>query len=263
MKRSPRQWALVLLLAAAVGVYAQEEIAFFGRYEDFDLLSPQTPQSNEFTFVRLIYNGRIPGYLKNWYTDYAKGEAQLIPIFKRLTNIDIAPHGRALPIHHPDLFVYPLIYSVEGGQMVLNNSDAKRLREYLDRGGFWMIDDFWGSFEWTNFETQMKKVFPDRNIVDLPPGHPIFNSFFDIDEIIQVPNSGYARCRGCPTWEQDGYEPFVKGIFDSGGRLQVLINGNTDLMDASEWSDDPMYPSRFSAYSYKIFTNTLLYTLTH
>jgi hypothetical protein len=245
-------------------VYAQDyELLLEGNFDDFRRLPLQNSQNHEFTFVRLIYNGRIPNYIKNWYTDYPKGDRQLIEILGRLTDIDVAPEERALPIHHPDIFDYPMIYSCEGGQMVLDSRDAVRLREYLDRGGFWMIDDFWGSFEWSNFEAEMKKVLPNRQILDVPRDHPVFRSFFDIDETLQVPNIGYAYCSGCPTWEQDGYEPRVRGIFDENNRLLVLINFNTDLMDASEWADDPRYPHRFSAYSYKVFANAVVYAMSH
>lgn len=253
-----------LLIIGCAILYAQDfAMLLDGKYDDFRTLPAQTRQSHEFTFVRLIYNGRIPGYLKNWYTDYPKGDRQLIEVLRRLTAIDIAPEERALPIHHPDIFNYPMIYSCEAGQMVLDESDATRLREYLHRGGFWMIDDFWGSFEWGNFEREMKKVFPDRHVVEIPPEHPIFRSFFDIDEKMQVPNIGYAYCSACPTWELDGYEPQVRGIFDENQRLLVLINFNTDLMDASEWADDPRYPHKFSAYSYKVFSNAVVYAMSH
>jgi hypothetical protein len=249
-------------LLLAITAYAEYDFPFYGGYGDLKCLPPQDRQNHEFTFVRLIYNGRIPGYIKNWYTDYPKGERRLIEVFGRLTGVDVAPESRALPIHHPDLFNYPFLYSVEGGQMMLDQEDAKRLREYLDRGGFWMIDDFWGSFEWHNFEREIKKVTPELEIVDLPLDHPIFHSFFDIDELVQVPNSGYPYCN-CPTWEQDGYTPQAKGIFDHTGRLLVYINHNTDLMDGSEWADDPKFPEYFSAHSYRMFTNALIYAITH
>jgi Domain of unknown function (DUF4159) len=210
-----------------------------------------------------MYNGRIPHYLKNWYTDYPTGDQNLIRILGRVTGIDVAPETRAIPVHHPDLFSYPMIYSAEAGQMVLDNSDARILREYLLRGGLWMIDDFWGTFEWANFEREMKKIFPDRRIVDVPHSHAIFHVFYDSDKPMQVPNIGYAYNPGTPTWEQDGYEPYVRGIFDDGGRLLVFINNNTDLMDASEWADDPLYPQKFAAYSYKIFSNAVVYALSH
>jgi hypothetical protein len=239
------------------------ELILDGDVKDLQRLPQQTQQPHEFTFVRLIYNGRIPGYLKNWYTDYPSGDEHLVSMLGRITGLDVAPESRALPIQHPDLFNYPMVYSVEGGQMLLSDSEAMVLREYLTRGGFWMIDDFWGSFEWRNFEAQMKKVLPDMQIVDLPETHPIFHNFYDISERLQVPNIGYAYCSGCPTWELDGYEPKVRGIFDKNGRLLVFINFNTDLMDASEWADDPRYPHKFSAYSYRVFSNAVIYALSH
>ena len=252
----------LLALSGAI-LLAQEEFEFHGNSKDLRKLPPQTRQSHDYTFVRLMYNGRIPGYLKNWYTDYPTGDRNLVDILRRITRMDVSGESRVVPIHHPDLFNYPMIYSGEAGQMVFDDSDATVLREYLTRGGFWMVDDFWGTFEWRNFEQTMKKVFPDRQIVDLPLSHPIFHVFYDIEEKMQVPNIGYAYNPGTPTWEQDGYEPYVRGILDENGRLLVFINHNTDLMDASEWADDPLYPQRFSTYSYKIFTNAVVYALSH
>jgi hypothetical protein len=263
---SRRLWRTLIplfILSGTLLAAQNYEMILDGIVKDFQRLPPQTRQTNEFTFVRLIYNGRIPGYLKNWYTDYPTGDEHLVSMLRRLTYIDIAPQSRALPIQHPDLFNYPMLYSVEGGQMVLSDIEAKTLREYLTRGGFWMIDDFWGSFEWSNFEKEMKKILPEYRISDVPEHHPIFHSFNDISEILQVPNIGYAYCSGCPTWEMDGTEPKVRGIFDKNGRLLVFINFNTDLMDASEWADDPRYPHRFSKYSYQIFANAVIYAMTH
>jgi hypothetical protein len=253
----------VIVLPSALLIAQEEGLEFRGSYSDFPKLPGQTPQGHDFTFVRLMYNGRIPHYLKNWYTDYPTGDKNLVRILGRVTGTDVAPEGRVLPIHHPELFDYPMIYSCEAGQMVFDDSDARRLREYLTRGGFWMIDDFWGTFEWRNFEEQMKKIFPDRPIVDVPLSHPIFHVLYDIDQKMQVPNIGYTYNRGTPTWEQDGYEPYVRGIFDDDGKLLVFINHNTDLMDASEWADDPLYPSKFAGYSYKIFSNAVVYALSH
>ena len=264
MKVAWKWTAGLAALTCAVLLYGADDWPFAGRFSDLQLLPPQTVQPHEFTWVRIIYNGRLPGYYKNWYTDYPKGDRQLIEVLGRLTGIDIAPEERALPINHPDLQNYPFIYSAEAGQMVLDNEDAARLREYLKRGGFWMVDDFWGSFEWSNFEEQIRKVFPDRQIVDLPRTHPIFNCFFEIDHIVQVPNVGIAYCTGdCPTWEQDGFRPEVKGLFDDDGRLLILIVHNSDLMDGSEWADEPAYAEKYSAFSFKVFSNAVIYAMTH
>lgn len=234
-----------------------------GSYDDFKLIAPQKKQPNEFTFARLIYNGRIPKNSKNWYTDYPIGDRTIVEITRRLTNIDIASEGRAIPIHHPDLFNYPMIYALEPEQMVLDKRDTSRLREYFSRGGFLMVDDFWGTEEWGWFEKSIKQIFPDREIVEIPIEHSIFHTVFDIEKLIQVPVIGYAYCGGCPTWEQDGYEPKVRGIFDDKGRLMVAIFFNTDTMDAAESADDRQYSHHFSAYAYKIFINTIVYAMTH
>src|SRR6478672_5367363 len=134
--------ALIPLLAfSGAFLVAQVEVDFEGNYHDFSRLPPQPPQNHDFTFVRLMYNGRIPHYLKNWYTDYPTGDRNLVQILNRVTDIDVAPESRVVPIHDPDLFRYPMLYSAEAGQMVFDDADAARLREYLSRGGFWMIDD--------------------------------------------------------------------------------------------------------------------------
>lgn len=254
----------VLFLCGLVWAAQDYELFLKGNVKDFRRLSPQTKQNHEFTFVRLIYNGRIPGFFKNWYTDYPKGDQFLIEMLSRLIDLDIAPQARALPIHHPDLFNYPMIYSGEAGQMQLSDSEAAVFREYLERGGFWMIDDFWGTREWQNFEREMKKVLPDHAIVDIPSNNQVFHTPFEIDWIIQVPYVGYAYCQPeCPTFELDGYNPEARGVFDKRGRLVVFINHNTDLMDASEWADEPLYPQKYSTYAYKLFTNAVIYAMTH
>lgn len=244
--------------------YSQDGLpAMVGNYDDLKFIPPQVRQENDFTFVRLIYNGRIPDYIKNWYTDYPKGDETLVTVIKRLTNVDVAFEERAIPINHPDLFNYPMIYVSEPEQMVLDKKDALRLREYFLRGGFLMADDFWGIYEWSQFEENIKKIFPDREIVELSVEHPIFHNFYDIEEVVQVPNIGYVYCGDCTIWENGGITPYVRGIFDDKGRLIIAIYFNTDTMDALEWADDPLYPHKFSAYAYKIFINTIIYAMTH
>src|SRR5947208_14356468 len=130
----------VLFLAAvvaAVVVYGQEEFGLLGRYDDVRRVPDNfTKESNQFVFTRLIYNGRIPGYYKNWYTDYPKADRLLIKAIKRLTNLNIADHERAVAVNDPDLFKYAFLYTSEPDQMVLSHHDAAILREYLPRGGF-------------------------------------------------------------------------------------------------------------------------------
>ena len=253
---------LLFILIACTFAFAQEELDFIGRYEDARRIVQPKEDTNQVVFTRLIYNGRIPGYYKNWYTDYPKADQTLIMGLKRLTNLDIADQGRAVAVTDPQLFKYPFVYTSEPGQMIFSAQDAAIMREYLQRGGFWVMDDFWGSFEWEHMEAQMKKILPGSEIKDIPRDHPLFHLFYDIDKVIQVPSLAYAFNGGI-TFEQDGFVGECKGIWDEQGRLVVVINHNTDLGDAYEWADAPEYPNYFSSYAYRIALNTILYALTH
>jgi hypothetical protein len=123
---------LFVAVVTAAGVYAQEEdLGLIGRYDDVRRIPfNYTKNTNEFVFTRLIYNGQIPGYYKNWYTDYPRADRNLILVLKRLTNIPIADGERAIPINDPDLFNYPLVYSSEVEQMVLTDDDATILGQF-------------------------------------------------------------------------------------------------------------------------------------
>ncbi|HAB30051.1 MAG TPA: transmembrane prediction, partial [Gemmatimonadetes bacterium] len=79
---------------------------------------------------------------------------------------------------------------------------------YLLQGGFLVIDDFWGTQQWAQFEYEIQQVLPEYEIVDLPLDHNVFTTFYEIDEVIQVPNVGNGT-RGGPTWERDGFIPMV------------------------------------------------------
>jgi hypothetical protein len=88
--------------------------------------------------------------------------------------------------------------------------------------------------------------------------HPLLRTFYTIDEVVQVPNV-WQGIRGGPTWERDGYEPHLRGIFDERGRLMVLINWNSDAGDAWEHADNPHYPLSFGNYAYRLGVNAVLY----
>ncbi len=259
-----RRIVCFLFLVVGAYAYAQDGLpGMEGNYGDIRFTPPQTEQPNDFVFARLIYQGKIPAYIKNWYTDYPSGDANLVKILRRATNLDIAPENRAVLLHDDALFKYPFIYSAEAGQIVFDDADARRMREYLDRGGFWMVDDFWGTYEWDSFADVVKKIFPDQEIVDIPLDHSIFHSVYDMHEVMQVPNVAYAYTYNAVTWEQEGRTPYVRGVFDNNGNMQLLILFNSDVMDASEWADDPKYPHKFSAYAYRLFINAVVYTMTH
>jgi len=147
--------------------------------------------------------------------------------------------------------------------MYLAPEEAARLREYLLRGGFLHVDDFWGLREKANFTAQMAKVFPDRQLVQIPMDDEIFHVFFDVNEIVQVPNRNNG-CFGGQTWErEDDIRPQILGIYDDTGRLMVVVTYNSDLGDAWEYMDLPCYPEIYSGAAYRMGLNFMIYAMTH
>ena len=139
-----------------------------------------------------------------------------------------------------DQYDWPWLYAVEVGHWNLTDAQAKAMREYLLRGGFFMCDDFHGTEEWAVFIASMQRVFPDRPIVEIPNTDPIFHTIYDLDDRYQVPGAQYVRSHR--TYEYDGYEPHWRGIYDDKGRLMVAICFDMDLGDSWEHADNPEYP---------------------
>jgi hypothetical protein len=221
------------------------------------------PLAHEFYFTRGIYGsgGGTDDWGARWAVDYPKADHQFLVALRRLTGVDAYASDNAVELAAPRLREFPFLYVLEVGSLLLTDADVKALREYLGAGGFMVVDDFWGTAAWRNFEAEMRRVFPDRPIVDVPPEHPVFHAYYEVGEILQVPNVYQAS--GGPTHEYDGYVPRVRGIFDEQGRLMVLVNWNTDLGDAWEWADDPGYPLHFSNYAYKLGINIVIYAMSY
>ena len=219
--------------------------------------------SNEFQLIRLRYNNhpQFSNFRSSWLTDAPEAETHLLNGIKRLTRIDTASDSVGLPIMDDRLFDYPFLYAVEVGHWALSDAEAQRLRDYLLRGGFLIVDDFHGTQEWNLFAESMQKVFPDRPIVDLANKDAVFHVLFDVDQRVQIPN-----VRGAisgQSWEKDGFTPHWRGIFDDEGRLMVGINFNMDLGDAWEHADNPQYPQPLTLLAYHFGIDYILYSMTH
>lgn len=233
--------------------------------------SGEPPGRHAFYWTRAVYSGdggRRGGWgSPSWATDFPKGDRQFLVVLKRLVRLDAYAWENAVSLADPLIRRHPLLYAVEVGRMDLAPEEVHGLRDYLNAGGMLVVDDFWGTREWAQFERNMRLVLPGRPIVDIPMDHPLFSTFYDITEIRQVPNIGSARrityFGEGPTWERDGYTPYVRGILDDRGEIMVLIHWNTDLGDAWEWAEDPMYPLEYSTYAYEMGANMIVYGMSH
>ena len=255
-------------------------------YENFPL-PPDYQEKTEWQFARLMYpqaqggfrgGGRRGGFggfgggfrgggnwkqgASSWTTDYPRADRHLSEALRRLTRVHVRSVEQPVDLDDDDdVYNYPWLYAVEVGHWALTDQQARKMREYLDRGGFFMCDDFHDVNEWQIFVDSMQKVFPDRHIVDLPKTEPIFHTIYDLDDKYQVPGAQYLRSGR--TWEQNGFNPKWAGIYDEQGRVVVAICHNMDLGDSWEWADDPQYDEKFSAMGFRIAANYLVYSMTH
>ncbi|MEZ4422122.1 MAG: DUF4159 domain-containing protein [Gemmatimonadota bacterium] len=221
------------------------------------------PPGFDFYFTRAVYSSGLGrGFRRrgSWATDFPKADEQFVIVIDRtLELLDVYQGVNPVRLDDPDLRRFPFLYMLEVGYMQMTDSEVQGLRDYLLSGGFLVVDDFWGTYEWENFEYEMRRVFPEFPIVELDTSHQLFNSFYDIDALMQVPAYGNIYRR----YERDGFDPHIRGIHDDTGRLMVVVNWNSDLGDAWEWSERPEYPFEISSYAYKLAVNFIIYSLTH
>ncbi len=225
----------------------------------------ESGRPREFTFTRAVYSssggwGRRGG---SWATDYPKADEQLVVVLDRLIDrLDLGRGANAVRLDDPELRRYPFLYAVEVGRMDLTAAEVAGLRSYLLAGGFLMVDDFWGTRQWARFEANIRRVLPEYPVVDIPLTHELLTTFYEVEEVVQVPSISNWRWRR-QTHEQDGYVPALKGIFDEKQRLLVVIHFNSDLGDAWEWAEQPDYPLEFSTYAMQMTANNIIYALSH
>lgn len=224
---------------------------------------PREGERKEFQFTRAIYGGAYDGYFsRSWATDFPKADRQFMMGVRRLlSHLDASEYENPVRLDDPELQRFPILYAVDVGHMSLSEAEVEGLRRYLLAGGFLVVDDFWGSYEWANFESEIRRVLPGCRIEDLPPDHPLFSAFYDVKEFLQVPNVGNAMMGR--TSERDGYTAFYRGISDDKGRLIVAINANTDLGDAWEWAERPEYPLKYSTFAFQMGVNFIVYGMSH
>ncbi|MBX3278756.1 MAG: DUF4159 domain-containing protein [Acidobacteria bacterium] len=225
-------------------------------------VGPIDTTRREFTFARLEYDS--VGWGESWQVDWPKADEQFLLGMKHWVRsaIDISELPITVAIKDPAIFEYPFIYVVEPGMLDLSREQAEQLREYLLRGGFLMLDDFWGEWEWRNVREQLRRVLPEFEVQELELSHPVFHCYFDIDEVLQVPNFHNYVFRG-RTHEKGGFEPHYDAIIDDAGRILVFIARNADNGDAWEWIDDPRYPLKYGLGAYRLATNLIIYSMTH
>jgi hypothetical protein len=281
-----RRLSLVAIsgLAAISALYAIQPFREYPgvEYENFPI-PPDYQEKTEWVFARLMYPpiGRYlgdiplrglptPGFAflgdwrlggSNWTMDYPRSDRHFSAALRRLTRIHARSVEQPMNLDNLDVFDTPWLYGVEVGHWDLSPTQAATMREFLLRGGFFMCDDFHGSIEWEVFTASMRKIFPDRPIVEIPNNDPIFHVIYDLDDRYQVPGAQFLETG--QIWEQDGKIPHWRGIYDDKGRVMVAICFDMDLGDSWEHADNPRYPEKYSALGIRIGVNYVNYAMTH
>jgi hypothetical protein len=269
---------IIILLLGSNSAVAQDESMLAGVASE----PADTPTGeHEFILVRGIYanyhtgaSAEYRGFLNRawWQTDFDGADRNLLRALRRYTTIDTSSESfKALSLTDQELFEHPFLYInmkrvplYSGNGPNFSAQEAAVLREYMLRGGFVMLDDFWGPEHWQDFLVELAKIFPERQPRKLALSHPIFHCFFDIEEITQVPGRGVTWNFGWGfSLDNADYPTSVHGLFDDEDRLMMVVNFNTDLGDGLEHTFDQFYPTRYCNEAYKLVINYIIHAMSH
>ncbi|MFQ5823333.1 MAG: DUF4159 domain-containing protein [bacterium] len=207
-----------------------------------NILAQTKEPKSEFILARLKYHGG-----GDWYNDPSI-IPNLLNFMADNTNIDVGNSEAVVEIMDEDLFSYPVIYMTGHGRISFSNEEVERLRHYLTHGGFLYADDDYGMDK--SFRKEIKKIFPDQKLFEIPFSHEIYHSHFDF------PN-------GLPKiHEHDGGPPHGYGIFHE-GQMVVFYTFNTNISDG--WADPNVHgdPPEVRQKAFEMGTNIMVYALTH
>jgi len=265
--------AAILALAAATG-FAQR--IWYGGY---GYTPPRFPTKHSFqgsfNFCRAMFESDRREK-RGWSTDYPGADLNFSTRLQELTKAPVTMYSDAEEGEQPDavvvrltddaLFKCPYILMEDAGTANFSPQDAMRLREYLLKGGFAFVSDYWGERAREQFDEQIGLALPPSQfpIIDLPLTHPIWHTLFELKTIPQMPSIQSWRRTGGNT-DRGVYDPpSARGIADSRGRLMVVMMHNTDIPDGWEREgEDPEYFYRFSPDSYAVGIDIVLYAMTH
>jgi hypothetical protein len=268
MRFAPALIVIGLLLTAAFEVSAWQRMGRGARstglqpYDESDSDSP-----SEFYFTRLQYNtgyGGGFGYRRfggGWAQDFPRADHDCLIALRRLTRIYSPSPLNVVGVGEDKMWDFPWIYAVGVSTWAFTDAEAKRLRDFIDRGGFLMVDHFHGADDWNRFLSGMNMVLPDAVIEEIPDNDAIFHSLYSIDEKFQIPGEQYVSTGR--TYEKDGYVPHWRCIRDMSGRIIVAICFNMHLGDAWEHANETEYPEKFSGLAFRIVLNYIAYDFTH
>ena len=269
--------AALVALALATAVAAQD----FGWFRGGRLRGPEprfpTADSfdGSFNFCRgMYYSDRREAGGQGWWTDYSAADVNFSIRLSELTKTRVSKTADGQPNHlvvrltDDELFQCPFVEMEDVGTARFSDEEVKRLRQYLLKGGFLWVDDFWGEEAWWQWVEEIQRVLPKKDFPIRPvtPDHPIFRTLFQVSKVPQIPSIAHWRRSGGETSERgaESAVPQMYAISDAHERILVLMTHNTDISDAWEREgEDPRFFYLFSPDGYAVGINVLMYAMTH
>jgi len=208
----------------------------------FEASAQSSAPGEALTIARLNYGGG-----GDWYNGPTE-IPNLLAFIREQTSIQTGDEEAHVEIMDEDLFAYPILYLTGHGNIRFTEAEVRRLRIYLENGGFLLANDDYGLDR--PFRREVARLFPDKELVELPPSFEIFHEPFNF------PN-------GLPKiHEHDGGRPEALGLFHE-GRLVIFYNFNSDIGDG--WDDPEVHgdpPEKRSA-ALRMGTNVVVWALSH
>ncbi|HHE38339.1 MAG TPA: DUF4159 domain-containing protein [Candidatus Cloacimonetes bacterium] len=190
--------------------------------------------------ARLHYDGG-----GDWYND-PDALPNLVKFLNKNINTDFSIEQAEVKPSDSKLFEFPFIYMTGHGNIAFSEKDAENLREYLLRGGFLYADDDYGMNE--SFRREIKKVFPDKELVELPANHAIYHCYYDFPQ-------------GLPKiHKHDDQRPQAFAIFDENGMMLLLYTYETNISDG--WSNAHDDPAEIKKQAFQMGANLFYYLMT-
>ncbi len=227
-----------------------------------------------FTFCRLLYQSvRREPMGHGWNTDYPGSDFNFVIRFDELTAVhpsrwkDGEPGYAVVRPQQKELYECPFLFASDAGTVGFSASDVESLRDYLKKGGLIWVDDFWGPDAWRQWSSEINRVLPEYQIVDVEADHMIMHALYEVPEIPQIPSIQFWRRSGRTYTSEQGNRsstPHLRAIFDEGGRPLVIMTHNTDIADGweREGEDDDFFYA-FSPEAYALGINIILYAMSH
>ena len=269
--------ASVLILSLLVPLVASAQEFFWGRERSYRPLREGLPTrggvvDRGFTFCRLFYRSvRREAGGQGWRTDYPLSDANFTTRIEQLTTVRVSrwddgePGFTVVSATDPELFECPFLFASDVGTVDFTDEEAERLREYLLKGGFLWVDDFWGDRAWQYWAGEIGRVLPDHEIVDVPVEHNMLHALYRVEKIPQIPSIQNWRRMGGGTSERgaESAVPDLRAIFDTDGRLLVLMSHDTDIADGWEREgEDKAFFDSFSPDAYAFGINVVVWAMT-